>query len=328
MNTTKIPLYLTLLIFFTIVACNTTNNETNTDFLELSGVYIGQEKPEFDPVMFAPEIVSTELYERDAAFSRFGKVMFYTVKNDGGHVLMYTFFNEEEDRWLVPDVAPFSGTYDDIEPCFANRGKGLYFVSNRPVDGKEKGAMDWDIWFTIKTLAGWNEPQNIGAPINTEQMESFPSVTFKGTLYFTRNSEDNSRTDIFRSKFVDGKFEEPERLPEIINAEARQFNAAIAPDESYLVFCSMKEGGYGGTDYWISFLNRDSTWSEPVNLGERFNTSENEISPHFSPGGRYFFFASEGNPIGIPDSLQKTISEKANSDIYWVKAEMLEELER
>jgi len=90
----------------------------------------------------------------------------------------------------------------------------------------------------------------------------------------------------------------------------------------------MKEGGFGGSDYWISFFGRDSTWSEPVNLGERFNTTEHEISPHFSPGGHYLFFSSEGNPVGIADSLQKTITDKANADIYWVKAEALEELKR
>jgi hypothetical protein len=318
------------MLLFPIFACNTGTRETGQEpeFLDVKGTFLGQPKVEYEPVMFAPGIISTDKYERDAAFSGWGRDLFYTVKEGDKYKLMYTRMDSQKETWTVPEVAPFSGTYNDIEPCFAYRQKGLYFISNRPVDGKEKDEMDFDIWFTLKTLAGWSEPQNLGSPINTTQLEAFPSVTKNGTLYFVRNDKENTRSDVYRAKFTEGQFEEPEKLPEVINAEANPFNACISPDETYLVFCALREGGFGGADYWISFRDRDDNWSEPVNLGDRFNTPQHEKSPRFSTGGSYFFFCSEGNPMGIPDSLQKEISDTPNSDIYWVRAEVLEELEK
>jgi len=321
------------IIFFAILTvavisgCQNGGNKTEADekYLDLKGVYLGQEKPELEPALFAPGVISTGGYERDAAFSRRGKEMFYTVKVDDRYVLMYTF--EEDEKWSKPEVAPFSGEYNDLEPCFAPFGKGLYFVSNRPVDGVEKDKWDFDIWYTIKTMEGWSEPQNLGAPVNTNQLEAFPTITRENTLYFMRNDTNNTRSDIFRAKFDSGAFKEPEKLPEIINADANPFNAAISPGESILVFCCLRDDGFGGSDYWISFRKSNDTWSVPVNLGERFNTPFHEKSPHFTPSGNYFFFSSEGNPPAIGDSLKILPQDTINSDIYWVKTEVLEDFE-
>ena len=77
----------------------------------------------------------------------------------------------------------------------------------------------------------------------------------------------------------------------------------ISPDETYLVFCSTKPGGYGQDDLYISFRGGDGAWQEPMNLGMSINSSGSENRPHVTLDGQYLFYTS--NRAG-------------QRDIYWV----------
>lgn len=329
-----------LIVLLILSACSNPHREKESSvFPDLQGVYLGQKLPGDTVMMFAPGIISTGMEERDAAFVNNGREFFFTRIIDS----VYTIFHSEEydGRWTDPEVASFSGRYDDAEPIFSTYGHGLYFISNRPAEGKPFDKKDFDIWYTYKTLEGWVEPQPLGAPVNTSQMEFFPSVTHDGTLYFGRSDEPNDRSDIYRSRRDEGKFTEPEKLPEIINAAENPFNACIAPDESYLIFCAYRSGSsFGKSDYYISFRDEDDNWSAPVNLGEGINTSGDEYSPHITPGGKYFFFCTNGNPrqftdpLGLIDAGVRTYANagsfqgrgiplNGSSDIYWIETHTL-----
>lgn len=290
-----------LLLFF---GCHQNNTSQETDAVEAhSGMYIGQDLPGDTLRLFAPGIISTGMNERDVAFTYDGKELFFTLFIGNRYVIMHA--EEVDGQWTLPEVASFSGRFNDVEPIFTPRGHGLYFISDRPVEGKVSDSQDFDIWYTYKTLEGWIEPQSIGAPVNTSRIEFFPSVTYDGTLYFGRNSDGNERSDLYRARWSEGKFSEPEKLPEIINSADNPFNACIAPDESYLIFCAYRsDSSQGGSDYYISFRDEDDTWSEPVNLGPGINTPADEYSPHITPGGKYFFFTTNGNPLQVKDPVR------------------------
>ncbi len=330
-----------LVALLILSACsNPRPDKGSVAFPELKGIYLGQELPGDTVRMFAPGIVSTGMEERDVAFIYDGRELFFTRIIDSVYTLMH--MEELDGRWTEPEIATFSGEYDDIEPIFSTRGHGLYFVSNRPGEGKPFNKMDFNIWYTYRTLEGWAEPQSLGAPVNTRQTEFFPSVTHDGTLYFGRNDEGNTRSDIYRSRRADGKFSEPEKLPEIINGPENAFNACIAPDESYLIFSAYRSGSsLGRSDYYISFRDEDDVWSQPLNLGPEINTEGDEYSPHITPGGKYFFFATNGNPLQITDPARlidpgtepyatsagslggKGIPLNGSTDIYWIETRPL-----
>ena len=66
------------------------------------------------------------------------------------------------------------------------------------------------------------------------------------------------------------------------------FNA----DGTIMVFASMERNhGYGGYDLWYSRY-RDGEWQEPHNMGNRVNTTGDEVSPWVAGG--YLFFSSNG----------------------------------
>ncbi len=69
---------------------------------------------------------------------------------------------------------------------------------------------------------------------------------------------------------------------------------ALSPDGSSLYFVSDVDGGYGGTDIYVS--SRDgSAWNSPSNLGPIVNTFGNETFPFMADNGD-LYFASDGHP--------------------------------
>jgi hypothetical protein len=155
-------------------------------------------------------------------------------------------------------------------------------------------------------------------------------------MYFTRNDEDPEGSFIYRSRLINGQHAEPEKLPAEVNSTTQQYNAFIAPDESYLILGVFgREDTYGGTDYYVVFRNPDDTWTGPVNMGETINQERGaEWSPYVSPDGRYFFFmstrtAERESPERLTLDYLKQLHnapEGGNPGIYWVDAGFIEEL--
>jgi len=140
---------------------------------------------------------------------------------------------------------------------------------------------------------GWGEPKNLENPINSPGNEWYPTIAANGTMYFGSDREGGKgRTDIYRSRLVNGKYAEPENLGDTINTQFNEFEALVSPDESFLILMAGgRPESKGGFDLYISY-NRNGAWTKPLNLGEQINSSANEYSPTISPDGKYFFWTS------------------------------------
>ena len=80
-----------------------------------------------------------------------------------------------------------------------------------------------------------------------------------------------------------------ENLGAPVNTDAWDGLPYIARDESFLIFYSDREGGYGNGDLYVSFRTQ-SQWTTPVNLGPSVNTHDDELFPYVDvAGGRLFF---------------------------------------
>jgi hypothetical protein len=279
--------------------------------------------------------VSTGLFTRDVAISPDGKEIYFCVAIGNYTYSTILFTREVNGRWTEPEIVPFSGGPGvmDFEPAFAPGGNRLYFLSNRP-DGDE-AAGDQDIWYVDRTPEGWGQPVNPGPPVNTDGGEFFPSLTGDGTLFFTRNEKGSNLNRIFRSRWVDGEFQEPELLPEQVNCGSNRFNAFVSPDESYMIVpATGMQDAFDGVDYYIVFRYMDDRWSEPVNLGAAVNRDNARgWSPYVSPDGKYFFFMAtrtremdqtEWNYRGLLE-LNRSPN-NGNADIYWMDAGFLRDL--
>jgi len=326
------------MVFFACVPED--NSET---FPVLTGEYLGQIPPGDTAELFAPGIVSTGLYTRDVAMTPEGDEIYFGVLVGGLAVVMET--KLVDGRWTKPEVAPFSRNSDylNLEPHISPDGDHFYFLSTRPPPSEELSEEEiraWvhqDIWAMDRVEDGWGEPYNPGPPINTDAAEFFPSVTRDGTMYFTRGVDDSQESYIYRSRLVDGEYVEAEKLGPNVNSTASQYNAFIAPDESYIIVCmSLHEDGLGRDDYFIVFRDENDNWSTPINMGEHVNTpGGGEFSPYVSPDGKYLFFMAARTGITEPlpalltaDFLRDLHAGPQNGDvnIYWIDAGFIEEL--
>jgi len=311
--------------------------EKNAEFPKLSGAYLGQSLPDTIAQLFAPEIISTGMYVRDIAITPDGKEIYFCVSALGYNLIFYT--KKVDGFWTEPSLPEFVTNYEYMyyEPCISSDGKKLFFLSDMPKDSASK--KNEDIWVTDRTSNGWSAPYNLGEPICSENAEFFPSITNDGTLYFTRQIKGEAANQIYRSKLVEGKYSEPEKLPEQVNCGTNRFNAYVSRDESFMIVPAMgMENTLGGVDYYIVYRNEDDTWQEPINMGSQIN-SENarEWSPYISPDNKYLFFMSSRSIIKDKSThkpnYQMLIDGSSkpgngNSDIYWVSTKVLDKLKQ
>ena len=249
-------------------------------------------KPISDSVVFGESIISTGDFDSHPAFMPDGKTLYFVRSTPNFNLWTILVSRFERGKWSEPQIAPFSGQYSDADPFITPDGKRLYFISSRPVAGKKTA--DLDIWFVERTGSGnWSEAKNLGAPVNSDGAEWYPTITKDGTMYFgSDRAGGKGRTDIYRSRFVNGKYAEAENLGEVINTEFNEFEPYISPDEKFLIFmCGGRADARGGFDLYVSY-NRPDGWTKPVNLGDKINGSGNEYSPLISPDGKYFFWTS------------------------------------
>jgi len=311
---------------------------TSKEFPVLKGPYLGQRPPGRTPQIFAPGIISTGLYTRDIAISNNGNEIYFCVSDASVTAIFET--KQTDNRWSEPAIASFSGNgFFDFEPQISPDGNMLFFLSNRPPP-KKKPKNGWyyqNIWMMARTETGWSEPQLVDEPVSTDAAEFFPSVTNENVLYFTR-SKKNEKARIYRSKFENGRFEEPEIVPIIIPDTALLFNAFISPKEDFLITCAQNiDSTNTDQDYYICFKSPDGQWSKLIKFGPEINTrGDNANSAYVTRDGKYLFFSSSRKStdcleIKSGTTLNAIIQSKSkpgngSSAIYWVDAEIVNEM--
>ena len=336
---------LLLLIVFIFSGCAEQNKQNAESAVPQAltypgGEYLGQTLPGDEPELFAPGFINRGLYTRDVTINPEGDEFYFTVTFGNFTYSAIMFTRLVDGQWTEPEIAPFVDLdYLNIEPFISPDGKKLFFLSNRPLPDDPENKKNADIWVVDRTEDGWSEPYNLGAPVNTEEDEFFPAVTEDGTIYFSRSPRMRRPTHLYRSRLVEGVYQEPEKLPDIVQVGNSRFNSFIAPDESYMIFCSHgHDNSIGSTDYFISFRNDDDEWTVPLNLGKRINTTDGtEYSPYVSPDGRVFFYMSsrvnDSNFVGDEHiklkDIQRFVTRPGNGNacIYWISTDFIKKLQ-
>jgi Tol biopolymer transport system component len=290
--------------------------------------YFNQEPAIDTVVLFAPGAISNEFGNRDMAISPDGNEIFYTMQYLRGLISVIMCTKEANGKWSSPEVASFSGIYNDLEPAFSPDGTKLFFVSNRGLNNEGK-IKDYDIWFVTKENGEWTEAKNVGAPVNSEKDEFYPSITKRGDIYFTRAVEGREE-DILFCRFLNGNYSVAEALPDAINSVNDEFNAFVDPDEQFIVFSVYgRKDDNGGGDLYISKKNEKGEWMQAVNSGTTINSKSLDYCPYITPDKKYFFFTSNRHAIKIPfdkkqniKSLERVLHSPLNGydNIYWVEA--------
>ena len=198
-----------------------------------------------------------------------------------------------------------NSVYPDYVPVVSSDESMILFTSRRSntTGGKinHDGQYFEDIYLCTRKKDGtWSAPEQLGKPINTKDHDACIGLSPDGSLLFVY--KDSGGGDIFVSK-IEGnnakKWTKPERLEGGVNTDYWEGSASLSPDNKTLYFSSDQEGGYGGSDIYISERLPDGIWGAPVNLGPTINTPYDEDAPQIHSDGKTLFFSSRGhNGIG------------------------------
>ena len=283
------------------------------------------------PVVFGPGSISDGFDNRDMAISPANDELFTTIQY-GNSYSGILYCKKTKGVWSRPQMAFFSGRFNDMEPAFSPDGKKLFFTSNRPFSDTGNTAKDYDIWFLEKRGSNWSNPQNLGPGINTEKDEFYASLAGNGNLYFTRDN-DSSLDDIFVSEFKNGSYSKPVALDTAVNSTGLDFNCFVDPQERYLIYSSYKRNDdLGGGDLYIS-VNKNGKWQPAIHLDSKINSTFLDYSPFISFDKKYFFFTSRRSTFRFPLSKPATLDEihrilhsygNRGEDIYIMNANVLD----
>jgi len=285
----------------------------NKDFPVIKGPYFGKIAPVGRAEVFMNGVISILNEDKMcAAFSPDGREFYFNARYKGNWAIFMT--KEVDRQWTRPKPMPFTSDYTDRDFTMAPGGKTILFGSNRPKSGGAGKSESLNIFVTERIPSGgWSDPRNIGDPVNTTRNENYPSMARTGNLYFFTQKEDGlGGCDIYVSKYVDGRYQPPRNLGAAINSEQHDWDAIIAPDESFIIFSSKdRPDSIGAQDLYISFKKVDGGWTAAKNMGPAVNSFHDEICPSLSLDGKCLFFTSR---------------RRGKADIFWIDAKIVEDL--
>lgn len=206
--------------------------------------------------------------------------------------------------------------YPEYAPLISGDQNTLFFTSRRK--GSTGNLKDpnynyfEDIYISKFENEKWQQPQNIGPPINTITHDAGVALTRDGKiLYIYRTSKELTTGDLFYSELKDGKWSEPKKMdPDVNSKMGTETSACLSPDEKTLYFSSDREGGYGGKDLYMVRQLPNKKWSLATNLGSIINTPYNDDAPFISPDGSKLYFCSRGHEnIGGYDIFMSEIND-------------------
>ncbi|HEY5916002.1 MAG TPA: OmpA family protein [Chryseolinea sp.] len=194
--------------------------------------------------------------------------------------------------------------YDELHPVLSPDGKTLYF-SRKNHPGNVGGTKDEeDIWYSELDAAGhWQLAQNMGPKLNNKGpnfINTIQSVTPDGRsaiMVLGNKYMPNGKmlAGVSISTQINGEWSKPVPL-NIINDYNynKKANYFLTDNRQTLLMSVEREDSYGDRDLYVTFINRDSTWSEPLNLGDVVNTAGEESAPFLASDDKTLYFSSNG----------------------------------
>jgi Tol biopolymer transport system component len=255
------------------------------------GPYFGQTPPGSTAQVFAPGLIcdtQPHQWESHGQFSADGNTFCFNR-------LRYVYITENTDQgWAVPKRIK-SVPEIPWSPYLSLDANSIYFMYSH------------DLYRCNRTARGWAKPQKLGPPLSSSAAEWGFSLAADNSFYLASTRKGGRGGDVWYVPFVDNTWSQAINIS-AINTRYSDGAPGVAPDESFLVFNSVRPRGLGGADLYLSLRQSDGTWTTPRNLGPRVNSAYLDICPYISPDKKYLFFTRSN---GFDPR-------KYSADIYWV----------
>ncbi|MFC1603670.1 hypothetical protein ACFL5F_01460 [Planctomycetota bacterium] len=269
------------------------------------GPYLGQIPPGPIAKVFAPGLIcDTRPYQWEGwpSFSADGNTFCFD-RNRRAYITENT-----DQGWTKPKRIE-SIPYHSVSCCLSPDANSLY-IRCGPFSRVERRATpqsNYSLRRCMRTSQGWSLPQELGPPFSSSgQFGGFSVAGDNSICFYTE------RGRFWIAPFVGDTWDRAINIP-VEKGNLKGCHPGIAPDESFMVFYSIRPGALDGTetDLYLTLRRTDGTWTKPQNMGPKINTRYYEYGARISPDKKYMFFTrSTGwNLRPVCDT----------GDIYWVE---------
>ncbi|HYF68835.1 MAG TPA: OmpA family protein [Ohtaekwangia sp.] len=197
-----------------------------------------------------------------------------------------------QGKWTAPvSISPnINSTLNEGTCSISADGRKLIFTS---CEGRNTYG-GCDLYESRKIGNEWTVPKNLGSNVNTPAWESQPSLSADGrTLYFVSERRGGiGRRDIYISTLDEkGGWTKAVNVGRPINSPFDEISPFIHVNNRVLYFSTNGLPGFGGFD--IFYAVKDSTWSEPKNIGQPINNNFDQFSLFITADGERGYYSHE-----------------------------------
>ena len=253
------------------------------------------------PEIFGPGVISGPGNDGAPTFSPDGKTLYFT--RSAAHWTAIVESHVVNGQWSKPTLAPFSGEWPDSSPAMSPDGTYIVFQTTRPMTplkeapkpGEPIPGVVSNLWRVDRTGSGWTAPVRLPDTVNIGRSIWKPSIAADGTIYFT-NIDDKGGKRLYSSRLVHGSYETAQPLPFSDGTKA-DVDPEIAPDGSFLVFCSSGRLSDDSKDHLFIVRRSGSGWGEVERIryegDEKPYGSSTDDEPRLGPDHRTLYFSSD-----------------------------------
>lgn len=194
-------------------------------------------------------------------------------------------------RYVIA-LAPFNSELGDFSPAY--HPKGIAFTSARNQTMETPWSVENTAFLTqylydkntqaIKKYKGIKGKKHDGVAFHD---------SIDGVLYYSKNFKRNKKLPVTSvGIFIYNEKTKKEEAFPFNDPTLFTAHPSLSNDRKILWFTSNREGGKGGLDIWYS-VKTETGWADPVNAGDKVNTSGDEMFPY--ERHNKLFFSSNGH---------------------------------
>ncbi len=218
----------------------------------------------------------------------------------------------DTSRFVAKKLSRLNSRQNDYAPSYLGGKETMVFTSDRKIEEGSSTEYRWTgLPFSNIFIAEWDQKREwygdikqIPGNVNSDFNEGKTSFNNRGRkIYYTqcngpKGNKTNCRIMVARKR-GGNKFKSPEKLPFCKDSTVNYTNPSISKNGEKMFFSCNLRDSRGGRDIYVShYVSQSRTWGDPVNLGDKINTEEDESFPYVYKNDKLYFASKGHNSVG------------------------------